>query len=110
MTNPNKQKGDRAEREVAAILSGLLGFNVRRQLGAGRLDDVGDLTGVPQTVVQVANRKDLATTLRVKPVECERQQVNAGAPFGFTAIRLAGGDWRAVLTLEQMATYIRETL
>jgi hypothetical protein len=45
MGNPSKRKGDQAEREAASLLSDLLGTVVRRKLGAGRLDDCGDLDG-----------------------------------------------------------------
>ena len=110
MSNPQKNKGDKAEREAAAIIAGLLGFNARRKLGAGRLDDTGDIDGVPNTVVQVCDWADKSRALRVKPIECEQQQVNDSATFGATWMRLRGGDWRVVLTPEQWATYVRETL
>jgi hypothetical protein len=111
MAGSAKRKGDWAEREIAGILSDLLGFPVRRKLGAGRLDDVGDLDGIPNHVVQAAwwPKKGHLRAVREKPIECERQQINAGATFGWAAIRLPGGIWRACLTLNQIATYIRET-
>lgn len=110
VTNPQKAKGDAAEREVAALLADLLGLPVRRKLGAGRKDDQGDLDGIPDTVVQVVNRRDLWTALRLKPPASERQQANAGATFGATAVRMVGGRWLFVLTPDQYATYVRETL
>lgn len=110
MTNPQKAKGDAAEREVAALLSDLLGLPVRRKLGAGRKDDIGDLDGIPDTVVQVVNRRDLWAALRLKPPACEQQQANAGATFGATAVRMVGGRWLFVLTPAQYATYVRESL
>lgn len=110
MTNPKKAKGDKGEREAAELLSDLLGFKVRRKLGAGRQDDEGDLDGLPHSVVQVCDWKDPARAIREKPAECARQQENAAAIFGFTMIRLRGGVWRCVLTPQQMATYIRESL
>jgi len=91
-----------------AILNDLLGVPARRKLGAGRRDDMGDIDGVPDTCIQVANRKDVAAAVREKPVECERQQARAGDTFGATFIRLRGGDYRVVLTPEQWATYVRE--
>ena len=36
MANPQKRKGDGAEREAAELLSTLLALTVRRKLGAGR--------------------------------------------------------------------------
>ena len=79
MTNPQKAKGDAAEREVAALLADLLGLPVRRKLGAGRQDDQGDLDGIPDTVVQVVNRRDLWAALRLKPPASERQQAASNA-------------------------------
>ena len=110
MTSPQKRKGDRAELEAAGLLADLLGYPVRRKLGAGRSDDTGDLDGVPETVIQVANYSDVLKAVRHKPLGAEQQRINAGATHAFAMVRMRGGDWRCVLTVEQMATYIREAL
>lgn len=110
MTGAQKRKGDAAEREAAALLHDLTGYPVRRKLGAGRTDDEGDLEGIPDTVVQVANWADVLRAVRQKPVEAEQQRANAGVPFVVTLVRMRGGEWRAVLTLEQMATWMREAI
>lgn len=108
MANSSKRKGDKAELEVQGILRDLLGVPARRKLGAGRKDDCGDIDGVPETVVQVANRKDVTQAVRHKPLECELQRGRDGAVFAATFIRLRGGEYRVVLTPEQWATYWRE--
>ncbi len=111
MASPSKRKGARAELEVQGLLRELLGVPARRALGAGRLDDVGDIDGVPDTVIQVADWKDVTRAMREKPLECERQQLNtlgSSASFGATFIRLRGGEYRVVLTPEQWAAYWRE--
>jgi hypothetical protein len=110
MTSPAKAKGDNAEREIAVVLADLTGFPVRRALGAGRHDDQGDLTGVPGTVLQVANRADALRAVREKPLEAEVQRGRAGAIFAATMIRLRGGAWRVVMTPEQFCTLLREAL
>lgn len=110
MTNSAKAKGDRAELEIAAILTDHLGLPVRRKLGAGRIDDTGDLDGIPATVIQVANWADALRAVREKPDGAEQQRINADAIFAATAIRLRGGTWRVVMTVPQYATYVRETL
>jgi hypothetical protein len=107
--NPQKLKGDRAELGVQALIRDLLGWPARRKLGAGRLDDVGDIDGVPDTVIQVADWKDAIAALRLKPLECEVQQARAGATFGATFLRLRGGGFRVILTPEQWSTYARES-
>jgi hypothetical protein len=106
MANSQKAKGDRAELEAAEMLTELLGTTVRRKLGAGRQDDTGDLDGVPDHIVQVANWADTAAAARVKPKEAEDQRENAGAEFAATLVRFRGGKWRVVLTPEQWVRYL----
>jgi hypothetical protein len=110
MTNAAKRRGDEAEREAAAILHDLLGWPIRRKLGAGRFDDIGDLDGLPQTTVQVAAWSDVLRAVRQKPVDAERQRERAQTTFCASMIRLRGGVWRVVLTPEQFATWAREAL
>lgn len=110
MTHPNKVKGDRAELEVARLLHDLTGWPVRRKLGAGRTDDEGDLEGVPDCVIQVANWADVNRAIRQKPLEAEQQRANAGATFAVTLVRLRGGQWRAIMTVDQLATWMREAI
>lgn len=111
MTSPSKAKGDAAEREIAGILSDQLGLDCRRLLGAGRKEDVGDLYGLDPWAAQVAwwPKRGPLRAVREKPDECELQRINAGATFGVTFVRLHGGVWRAVQTVEQWATAWRET-
>lgn len=108
MSNPQKRKGDSAEREAADLLSSLLGLPVRRKLGAGRQDDTGDLDGVPDHVIQVANWRDTAAAARIKPPEAEQQRINAQERHAATLVRFRGGTWRVVLTLEQWSRYLED--
>lgn len=110
MTHPSKRKGDRAELEVQGLLRDLLGVPARRKLGAGRLDDMGDIDGVPNTVIQVASYSDIARAIREKVPECEAQQERAGATFGATFVRRPGGKYVVVLSPEQWATCLREAM
>ena len=107
VTGPSKRKGDRAEREVETMLRILLDLpGVRRKLGAGRHDDVGDIDNVWSTVIQVADwPSDTLRAVREKPIEAEEQRRRAGkAKYAATFVRLRGGDYRVVLTPEQWAT------
>lgn len=112
MSNPQKAKGDRAELEVQELLRGLLGqpgaTPIRRKLGAGRADDIGDIDGVPDTVIQVASYADVARALREKVAGCVDQQARAGATFGATFIRRPGGRYIVAMTPEQFAGLWRE--
>ena len=53
---------------------------------------------------------DLARSMGGVTTEAEQQRINAGATFAATLIRLRGGTWRAVLTVEQLATWMREAI
>jgi len=110
MTGPAKRKGDRAELEVQAMLRDHLGVPARRALGAGRRDDVGDVVGVPNTVIQVCayGRGDFAYAARVKPEQAEEQRVRAGVDHAATFMKLHGHGWRVVLTPEQYFVLWRE--
>ncbi|MCP9914569.1 hypothetical protein KBZ07_14415 [Cyanobium sp. BA20m-14] len=108
MANAQKGRGDRAEREAAELLSLLLGLPIRRKLGAGRLDDQGDLDGLSGFALQVADWKDVARAAREKPAAAERQRHHAAAPHSATLVRFRGGLWRVVLTPEQWARLVLE--
>lgn len=108
MTGRAKRKGDDAEREVQGLLRDLLGVPARRKLGAGRKDDIGDIDGVPDTVIQVANYTDIARAIREKLPECEAQRERAGATHCATFVRRRGGSYIVVLTPDQWATLWRE--
>jgi hypothetical protein len=85
-----------------------LGLPIRRKLGAGRLDDAGDLDGLSDFVLQVADWKDSARAVREKPQGAEQQRLNAQAPHAATLVRFRGGTWRVVLTPEQWARLVLE--
>ncbi len=107
MTSPSKRKGDRAELE--AILQDELGLG-RRKLGAGRTDDMGDIDGIPDTVIQVVSRADLARGIREKLPEVEQQRQRAGARYSAVFARRRGGQWVVVMTPEMWCSMIRETM
>jgi hypothetical protein len=110
MTSSSKAKGDKGERECAALLADLLGVPARRKLGAGRQDDAGDIDGVPDTTIQVCSRATDVVSVGVvrKPVEVDQQARNAGTTHAATFLRVRGGTWRVVLTPDQWATLWRE--
>lgn len=125
MTGSSKRKGDRAELEVQAMWRDHCGVPARRALGAGRKDDVGDIDGVPFTVVQVANWKNVSAAVRAKPLEAEEQRLRTyqhdpnthtrpfipgPQPFAATFLRLRGGDYRVVMTPEQFFAMWREAI
>ena len=108
MSNSSKRKGDRAELEVQGLLRDLLGVPAHRKLGAGRADDMGDIDGVPATVIQVVNYSDVSRAIREKLPKAEEQRQRAGASFAATFVRRPGGRYVVVLTPEQWADMWRE--
>jgi hypothetical protein len=108
MTNSSKSKGDRSELEAARLLAELTGWPVRRKLGAGRLDDTGDLDGVPETTIQVKAYRDIQRAIRECLAELPAQQANAGTTFAMGMIRRPGGRWLVAMTPEQAMTLLRE--
>jgi hypothetical protein len=110
VTNHNRDKGARNEREIAAVLSDLTGYRVDRMLGEGRQDDEGDLRGLPDVTVQVAAWKDALAAVRQKPLEAEEQRINAGTSLVVTMVKLNRAGWRAVMTPEQLAAWIGRAL
>ena len=111
MSNSSKRKGDKAELEVERIIGDLLGLPIRRKLGAGRKDDMGDIDGIADHAISVANwPSDTLRACRDKPIELEEQRLRSGCTFAATFVRFRGGRYRVVLTPEQWATYVREAL
>jgi len=110
MSNPQKRKGDKAEREAAELLTEVTGFECQRNLSAGIPGDVGDIHGIPNCVVQVADWKDKNKACLVKPREVEVQRENAGVDFVASMVRFRGGQWRMVLTPEQFNTLLQAAL
>lgn len=108
LANSAKRKGDRAELEVQGFFRDNLGVPARRALGAGRLDDVGDIHGVPDTVIQVANYVNIQRAINEKLPKCAEQQERAGATFGATFCRRVGGGFVVVMTPDQFAALWRE--
>lgn len=107
----SRQKGARAEREVAALLSDHLGVTVKRRYNLGTQEDIGDLIGLDDTCIQVADRpSDILRAVREKPVECELQRQQMGATFAASFIRFRGGDYRVVMTTDQFCTWWREAV
>jgi hypothetical protein len=101
VANPNKRKGDRAELQLAKLLTQLLNMPIRRMLGAGRADDVGDLDGMPTTVIQVKHWRDITAAIREGITQLQEQQQNKQAPDGVLFIKHNKHGWLAVTTLEQ---------
>ena len=108
MGNPQKRKGDKAEREVAELINQMLGTYARRKLGAGRQDDEGDIEGVTDWTIEVKNYSNVSVAVSKGRDDAVREQANAGTPFGCAFVRHPGGTYSVVMSPEQWATVVRE--
>ena len=113
--NPQKNKGDRAEREECIYLSAATGYAIERRFGAGMEKDKGDLIGIPDTVIQVVDYKNKSEAVLKKPREAEQQRINANKKHAITMVRFnkrpntaLGDNWRICLTIEQYARLIKK--
>jgi Holliday junction resolvase len=108
--HPSKTKGNTAEREAARILADQLGYPIVRRHNIGTHDDIGDLIGLPDTVVQVCSlsRDVVAVGVVRKPLEADIQARTAGTTHAVTMLRIRGGTWRMVMTPAAFCTLWRE--
>jgi len=105
VANPNKRKGDRAERELATLLSDLLGRPMRRMLGAGRQDDVGDIDGIDDLAIQAKHWNDITAAITQGITQLAQQQKNKNADHGVLFIKHRKHGWLAVMTIGEWAEY-----
>lgn len=103
MANPNKRKGDRAERELATLLSELLNRPMRRMLGAGRKDDTGDIDGIDDTAIQAKHWNDITAAITQGIGQLTQQQQNKNAEHGVLFIKHRKHGWLAVTTIGEWA-------
>jgi hypothetical protein len=109
MTSAEREKGARAEREVAALLTDATGLTITRRLQEGRAGDTGDLEGLHGWCIQVRNYRDVMRAIREGLPDLERQQARKGCPHGAVLVRRYGGRWVAVMDIEQFAAVLRAT-
>ncbi|WP_027503333.1 hypothetical protein [Rhodococcus sp. UNC363MFTsu5.1] len=108
MTNPNKTKGDRAERAVRDFLR-TNGFPHCERTRAGYTRDAGDLHPAPGLTVQVKDRAAYAWPEWLR--QLGEQKDEARADHALLVLKRRGlgdpGEWLAVMPLAQMAELLR---
>lgn len=106
----SKQKGTLAETAVADYLRQTFPAVERRTLSGA--NDKGDLSGVPNCVIEVKNQRSYKIHEWMKETEIER--VNAAANLGVLVIKPNGvgvsnvDKWWAVVSLETITRLIEE--
>lgn len=108
------RKGAFAEREIAAILADLTGYHVERRLREGRIDDIGDLDGLPGCVAQVKWYVNVQRAVREGMPALIRQQEIADAPYGVLFVRRTGrverDRWVALMPIESFTTLLLDAV
>jgi hypothetical protein len=105
----SSDKGKRGEREVVALYETHVGVTPRRTL-AGHRDDRGDLTGVPDTTVEIKNMTSLSAAINEGLADLAREHANSGTPHAVLWVRRRGGNWIAIQTPEQHFALWREAV
>lgn len=117
MANAAKNKGDRAEREAVRHLQelapNLCVEGAIRMLGAGRMDDVGDLRVFDDVAIQVRNYRPeaLGAALRSSATDSTKQAANGRVPIGLGMVpipRARKGTVRWLASVEQWPTPLWE--
>jgi hypothetical protein len=111
MVSANKAKGAKAERDTAQLLR-QMGFpEADREFGAGRKDDVGDIRGVPKTVIEVKDDKSFNFSGWL--LEAETERVNAKADWGIVFVKRPGKSIKEgyfLMTIENGIKLLSEAL
>ncbi|MCL6424390.1 hypothetical protein Bequi_13550 [Brachybacterium sp. JHP9] len=92
MSNPSKNKGDRAEREYLAYFAREHAEHMRddamRHLGAGRRDDVGDVRLMHGVATQVKHYANPSTAILHAVDGARRQRENARDSLGVGIVKI----------------------
>jgi len=104
MTSPQKIKGSAYEREVVKALTEA-GIYAERAYGAGRPDDVGDISGIPNWILECKNHAKFALSQWL--AEAERERQNAKAKFGAVIIKKRGKSAKESYVLLDFETFVK---
>ena len=111
MANPNKRKGDAAERLTVQWLRDKGYIHAERAYGAGRNDDVGDIDGIPGVCIEVKDHGK--HTLAEFIAELEVEMKNSHADTGVVIIKRRGttdvDQWYALTKCSIWVDLLRET-
>jgi len=107
VSNSQRNKGARNEREAIRVIDDLLGVTTYRLRTPGQDADRGDLGGLPDTTIEIKSSANLTQAL-AGIYQCVDAQARNRHTHGVTLIRRPGGRWIAAMTVEQWATLWRE--
>ena len=110
-----RNKGATGERELAALLTEQLGFEVKRKLGQAR--DGGHDIEIGRFCIEVKRQERLAIEDWCRQVELSvttsaeiDSEGSIGSPVPVVIFRRSGQPWRAVVPLDWFCKAVREDL
>jgi hypothetical protein len=109
--NRNKNRGSLFEREIVKALRYHGHRFAERAYGAGRPDDVGDISGILGGRVVIEAKDCKAFDLSGWLAEAEKERINARADFGVVVAKRRGKSAQsayAILTLDTLARLLKE--
>lgn len=104
-----KRKGDRAEREVLALLRETLGDHITRTRLEGA-NDHGDFAGLPDCAVQCKSWANIAAAITAGLKGAAEQKANAGLQWGCAWVRRRGGRYVVVMDADDWLSMYREAV
>jgi Holliday junction resolvase len=96
LSNPSKEKGSKAEREVVAIFQEH-GFPEASRGLAGATKDRGDIENVPGLCCEVKNHSSVNDAASVGLREIALEKENRKVPYGVVFVRRRGGKYVAIM-------------
>lgn len=110
MTTASKRKGSEAERNVVKYLRRKGWGSAERAYGAGRPDDVGDISGLENVCIEVKNQKQMDLSGWLRELEVEKK--NARATTGAVVHKKKGvadvAEWYATMPVAWWVDLLKE--
>lgn len=110
MTTASKRKGSEAERDVVKYLRRKGWTSAERAYGAGRPDDVGDISGLENVCIEVKNHKqlDLAGWLNELAVEVKNARATTGVVIHKKRGKADVAEWYATMPVAWWVDLLRK--
>ncbi len=106
--NRSRRKGASAEVEVAHLIADLSGYHCLRTRTPGAAADVGDIAGLPNTVVEVKNRASIAEAIAEGLPQAQAASERTGWRWPTVWVRRPGGRYVVCMTPETFLALHRE--
>lgn len=110
MTTASKRKGSEAERDVVKYLRRRGWSSAERAYGAGRPDDVGDISGLEGVCIEVKNQKqiNLAGWVEELIVEMRNARAETGAVVHKRRGKSSVAEWYATMPVSDWVDLLRK--